>query len=118
MVNQAKLRSLKTAPKYQYGFEVPRDYADTVRLDKKNKNTRWQDAIKLELKQLEEYNVFIDHGTFHITKVPPGYQIIMWSISSLQSNMMADTRHRWLPMAIEHRSHSTVCMLALYPYKA
>ena len=76
MVNQAKLRSLRMAPKYQYRFEVPLDYADAVRLDKKNGNTRWQDAIKLELKQLEEYGVFIDHGVFHITRVPPGYQVI------------------------------------------
>ena len=63
-------------PKYQYGYEVPRDYAHAVRLDKQNRNTKWQDAIRLKLKQLEEYSVFIDHGIFHITTVPPGYQII------------------------------------------
>ena len=26
MANQAKLRSFRTAPKYKYGFQVPRDY--------------------------------------------------------------------------------------------
>jgi hypothetical protein len=31
--NQAKLRSFKTAPKYMYGFEVPRDYDQAIRLD-------------------------------------------------------------------------------------
>ena len=45
-------------------------------MDKKNGNTRWQDTIKLKLKQLEEYNVFTNHGIFHITRVPPGYQVI------------------------------------------
>ena len=40
-VNQAKLRSYNTAPKFKYGFEVPRDYAHALRLDKQNGNTRW-----------------------------------------------------------------------------
>ena len=41
MVNQAKLRSYNTAPKYKYGFEVPRNYVHALRLDELNKNTRW-----------------------------------------------------------------------------
>ena len=31
MAKQAKLRSLQMAPKYQYGFEVPRDYQHAVK---------------------------------------------------------------------------------------
>ena len=38
LVKQAKLHSLKYSPKNKYGFEVPRDYADTERLDRKNDN--------------------------------------------------------------------------------
>ena len=76
MVNQVKLRSLRTSPKYQCRCEVPQDYAHAVRLDQQNGNTKWQDAPRLELKQLEEYSVFIDYGIFHIIKVPPGYQLI------------------------------------------
>ena len=34
MVNQAKLRSYNTAPRYKYGFEVPRTYEQALRLDK------------------------------------------------------------------------------------
>ena len=33
MVNQAKLRSFNTAPRYKYGFEVPRTYDQAMRLD-------------------------------------------------------------------------------------
>jgi hypothetical protein len=33
MANQAKLRSFRTAPKYIYGFEVPRYYDQAIRLD-------------------------------------------------------------------------------------
>jgi hypothetical protein len=30
MANQAKLRSYRTAPKYMYGFELPRDYQHAI----------------------------------------------------------------------------------------
>ena len=36
MANQAKLRSFRMAPKYKYGFEIPRDYKHAMELDKKN----------------------------------------------------------------------------------
>ena len=35
MVNQAKLWSYCTAPKYKYSYEVPRDYTHALALDKK-----------------------------------------------------------------------------------
>jgi hypothetical protein len=54
MVNQAKLRSYRTAPKYQYGFEVPKDYQHVIGLDEKAGNTKWQDSTKLEMAQLDE----------------------------------------------------------------
>ena len=34
---------------HKYGIEVPKDYEDAVRIDKANKNTCWQDAIKKEM---------------------------------------------------------------------
>jgi hypothetical protein len=48
MVNQAKLHSYRSAPRYKYGFEVPRDFKHAIRLDERNGNSRCQDAIKLE----------------------------------------------------------------------
>ena len=48
MVNQAKLWSFRRAPKYKYGFEVPRDYPHAKQLDERNGNTCWQDATDLE----------------------------------------------------------------------
>jgi hypothetical protein len=61
-VNQAKLRSYRTAPKYMYGYEVPRDYNHAVQLDIANGNTKWQDCTKLEMQQLLEYKTFMDIG--------------------------------------------------------
>jgi Reverse transcriptase (RNA-dependent DNA polymerase) len=76
MVNQAKLRSYNTSPRFKYGYEIPRNYAHALELDKRNNNTLWQDAITLECKQIEEYKAFKDHG--HHTKTPPpsGYKKI------------------------------------------
>ena len=42
--------------------KYPRDYNYAKRLDEKNKNTKWQDITSLEMKQLDEYNIFNDLG--------------------------------------------------------
>ena len=70
MVRQAKLKSYKTTPKYMFGFQVPRNYAEALVLDDKNGNTRWQDCTKLELQQLQDYKSFQDLGDN--SKIPTG----------------------------------------------
>ena len=75
-VNQAKLRSYRTAPRYKYGFEVPRngDYGHAVQLDTKAGNTKWQDATSLELDQIDSYQAFQDLGKD--APAPTGYKKI------------------------------------------
>ena len=48
-VKQSRIRQVRASARYQHGFQVPRDYNDAMRLDKKNGNTHWQDAMDLEL---------------------------------------------------------------------
>jgi hypothetical protein len=62
MANQAKLRSFRTAPKYMYGFEVPKDYEHAVRLDRRNGNDKWTESTRLEMEQHNEYDTFTDKG--------------------------------------------------------
>ena len=76
LVNQAKLRSFRTAPKYQYGFQVPVDYEDAIQLDKQNRNNRWEIAITLEMTQLNDYQTFIDMGKYKPGCIPPGFKKI------------------------------------------
>ena len=38
MANQAKLRSFRLAPRYKYGFMLPKNYEHAKRLDKFNNN--------------------------------------------------------------------------------
>jgi len=76
LVNQAKLRSYNSAPRFKYGFEIPRDYAHAMRLDERNKNTKWKDAVALELLQIQEYETFKDLGHKSRVRPPAGYKRI------------------------------------------
>ena len=42
-------------PRYQYGFQVPRNHQEAVMIDEREGNWKWQDSEDLELKQLFEY---------------------------------------------------------------
>ncbi|GAX18752.1 hypothetical protein FisN_26Hu045 [Fistulifera solaris] len=76
LVKQAKLRSYNTAPRYKYGYEIPRNFLHAILLDERNGNTKWMDATALESGSLHEYSTFRDCG--HKDKVRPldGYKKI------------------------------------------
>jgi hypothetical protein len=63
MVNHSKLWPYKTCKKYRYGFEISLlGYEDVISLNKLYRNDKWQNATKLEMDQLHEYNMFHDKG--------------------------------------------------------
>ena len=62
MVQQISAAKSSNQTKIKFGIEVPRHYNDAMRLDRLNNNTMWQDAIKTELDQINEYNTFKKHG--------------------------------------------------------
>jgi hypothetical protein len=74
MINQAKLRSNQTKPVYQYGIQVPQNHKEAVRIDQANGNTLRQEAERLELNQLDEYEAFKNLG--RDTKAPEGFKKI------------------------------------------
>ena len=74
MINQSKLRSYRRDPIYQYGYRVPRTPEEAIAIDKANNNTQWQDAMALEMAQLNEYETFKDLGKG--SPGPVGYQKI------------------------------------------
>ena len=96
-VNQAKLRSYRHSPKYMFGFEIPRNYAHALELDKKNGNNKWADCTKLELEQLNEYKTFRDKGKG--AKVPEGYKRIR---THLVFAVKHDGRHKARMVADGH----------------
>ena len=102
MVNQAKLRSYRTSPKYKYGYCVPRSYEEARTLDKKFGNTKWQDAVAVELSQLDEYDVFVDKGhqdKVNIPNILPGYKKIK---VHLVFDVKHDGRHKARMVADGH----------------
>jgi hypothetical protein len=77
LVAKAKLQSSQQrAPKFKYGYEIPRDYAHAVEIDERNGNRLWQDAVDLEFKSVNEYNTFKDIGHQSKTSPPAGYKRI------------------------------------------
>ena len=49
----------KRAIKYKFGVQIPRNVREAFELDKKNGNTKWGDAMKKEIEQLQEFESFI-----------------------------------------------------------
>ena len=59
------------------------DYKQALQLDEQNGNSKWYDATKLEMNQINEYKVFKDHGKSQydpksrkVSNDPNGYQKI------------------------------------------
>jgi len=73
-LNQAKTKSFRRSPLFKFGYQVPRNHSDCVAIDMKNKNTKWQEAEALEMKQLAEHDTFDDLGTG--CRPPEGYKRI------------------------------------------
>jgi len=71
-VNQVKLKTFSAATKFKYGYKVPKNYNQALNIDKLNTNTKWQDATQLELKVMDDYEVFTDNGF----TIPEGYKCI------------------------------------------
>ena len=88
-VNQAKLRSFRTSPKYKFGFLVPNSYKHAKELDDKYGTTRWMDAVVVEMSQLDEYNTFIDKG--HKDDVDPSQ--ILPDFKKIRVHLVFDVKH-------------------------
>ena len=60
-INQS-IRQVRRSAVYQFGFLIPKDYKQALQLDEQNGNSKWYDATRLEMDQINEYKVFQDHG--------------------------------------------------------
>ena len=82
-INQSKIRQVRRSAVYTFGFLIPKDYKQALQLDEQNGNSKWYDATKLEMDQINEYKVFQDHGKAQydpkarkVSNAPNGYQKI------------------------------------------
>ena len=57
-IKQSKIRQVRISQTYMFGYLIPRNYMEAIQFDSENKNSKWYDAIKLEMESMLEYKVF------------------------------------------------------------
>ena len=57
-MKQSKIRQVRRSQTYMSGYLISRNYMEAMQFDSKNKNSKWCDAIKLEMESMSEYKVF------------------------------------------------------------
>ena len=62
MMNRACAAKTANGSHMKFGIEVPKSFKDALRIDSVNGNKLWEETIKTELKQINSYNTFKDHG--------------------------------------------------------
>ena len=78
-IKQSKIRQVRRSQTYMFGYLIPRNYMEAMQFDSENKNSKWYDAIKLEMESMLEYKVFkkwnkaILEKHKKVTNPPKGY---------------------------------------------
>jgi hypothetical protein len=69
-----KVSTIPAGITYKFGIQFPKGIKNEIDLDKKNGNQLWKEAMKTEIKQLTDYQIFmvLDSGEV----IPTGYQKI------------------------------------------
>ena len=57
-IKQSKIRQVRRSQTYMFGYLIPRNYMEAMQFDSENNNSKWYDAIKLEMESMLEYKVF------------------------------------------------------------
>ena len=57
-IEQSKIRQVRHAQKYLFGFLIARNYTEALEFDKANNNSKWYDVMKAELDSIHSYEVF------------------------------------------------------------
>ena len=96
-IEQSKIRQVRRSQTYMFGYLIPRNYMEAIQFDSENKNSKWYDAIKLEMESMLEYKIFkkwdkaiLDKHT-KVKNPPKGYHRI---IVHLVFAVKFDGRHK------------------------
>ena len=57
-IKQSKIRQVRRSQAYMFGYLIPRNYMEAMQFDSENQNSKWYDAIKMEMESMREYKVF------------------------------------------------------------
>ena len=104
MLNQVRRANMKfrRVPMYKFGVQVPYDEAEARKLDERNENSKWSEAMKAELEALRIYNTFEDKGKIkHLeghTRIPVRFVF----------DVKHDLRHHARLVAGGHKTEKTM----------
>ena len=51
-IKQSKISQVRRSQTYMFGYIIPRNYMEAMQFDSENKNSKWYDAIKLEIESM------------------------------------------------------------------
>ena len=57
-IKQSKIRQARRSQTYMFGYLILRNYMEVMQFDSQSKNSKWYDAIKLQMESMLEYKVF------------------------------------------------------------
>ena len=57
-IKQSKIRQVRKSQTYMFGYLIPRNYMETIQFDSEKNNSKWYDAVKLEIDSMQELIVF------------------------------------------------------------
>jgi hypothetical protein len=75
MIHKLQAKPNRHSPVYKFGVQVPHNAREASQIDAKAGNTKWADAMKLELDQHKEYKTYRDIG-LDARRPAPDYQRI------------------------------------------
>ena len=81
-IKQSRIRQVRHAKKYMFGYLIPTNYIEALEFDKSNNNCKWYHATKSEMDSINSYEVFKNHEKAQYDKhkkvinAPQGYQKI------------------------------------------
>ena len=60
MINKGKRKRkpFREKPRYKYGVKIPRNLKEALEFDKENGNNKWSEAMKLEIKSINNLECF------------------------------------------------------------
>ena len=99
-IKQSKIRQVRRSQTYMFGYLIPRNYMEAMQLDSENKNSKWYDAIKLEMQSMLEYKALkseIKQSLINTRKSQTLLRVIigLHFIQYLLSSLMADLKLDW-----------------------
>ena len=57
-IKQSKIRQVRRSQTYMFGYLIPRNNMEAMQFDTEYINSKWYDAIQLEMESMLEYRVF------------------------------------------------------------